>query len=151
VVMTAGRKHVLEIQRVLPAARATVFAAFSDPDELAKWWGPRGFSVPDVDFEPQVGARYRIEMAPPDGAPFHLTGQFSEVDPPVRLAYTFVWEEADPDDVETLVGLSFRDLGGATEVSLVQGAFKTADRLALHRDGWTDSFEKLERLLTASG
>jgi uncharacterized protein YndB with AHSA1/START domain len=48
----------------------------------------------------------------------------------------------------TRVDLSFRDLGGATELSLTQGPFKTQERRALHRDGWTDSLDRLERLLT---
>jgi uncharacterized protein YndB with AHSA1/START domain len=57
----------------------------------------------------------------------------------------------DPDDVETLVALSFRDLGGSTEVALTQGRFKTEARLALHRDGWTDSFDKLLAELSGAG
>jgi uncharacterized protein YndB with AHSA1/START domain len=147
----AGRpgEHMLEMQRALPAAPSVVFEAFSDPDELAKWWGPNGFSVLSLDFDPQVGASYRIEMQPPEGEPFYLTGEFREVDPPMRLAYTFVWEDPDPDDVETFVRLSFRDLGESTEVSFTQGSFKTEGRRALHRDGWRDSFDKLERLLSA--
>ena len=83
----------------------------------------------------------------PSGDPFALVGEFQQVDPPSGLAYTFRWEDPDPDDVETLVRLSFRDLGEKTEVSLSQGAFKTDARLALHRAGWTDSFDKLEGLL----
>ena len=54
----------------------------------------------------------------------------------------------DPDDVTTLADLSFRDLGGSTEVHLTQGPFKTEARRALHRDGWTDSFDKLEQLIS---
>jgi uncharacterized protein YndB with AHSA1/START domain len=146
---TGGGEHILEIQRDLPADRSTVFAAFTDPRELAEWWGPKGFTTPSLEFEPRVGESYRIEMQPPEGERFHLAGQFREVDPPSRLAYTFVWEEPDPDDVETLVELSFRDRGDTTEVSLVQGEFKTEDRFALHRDGWTDGFDKLEAFLAA--
>ena len=52
----------LEMKRVLPAARSLVFGAFSDAKELAKWWGPKGFSTPSLDFDLRVGARYRIEM-----------------------------------------------------------------------------------------
>jgi uncharacterized protein YndB with AHSA1/START domain len=88
-------------------------------------------------------------MQPPEGEPFYLAGVFREVDPPARLAYTFAWEDPDPDDVETLVDLSFRDRGGSTEVTLTQGPFKTEARCALHRDGWTDSFNKLEALIAA--
>ncbi len=136
----------LELRRVLPASRPVVFRAFSAPDELARWWGPAGFTVPGLDFEPRAGGSYRIEMQPPEGDAFHLTGEFREVDPPVRLAYTFVWEDPDPDDVETLVQLSFRDLDDSTEVAMTQGPFKTEPRRELHRSGWTDALDRLEEL-----
>jgi uncharacterized protein YndB with AHSA1/START domain len=140
---------MLELKRVLEATPPAVFTAFSDPSALAKWFGPKGFTIPSVEFKPRVGGSYRIEMQPPEGGPFCLTGEFRDVDPPARLSYTFVWEDPDPDDVETLVVLSCRDLGGLTEVSFSQGPFKTEPRRALHRNGWTDSFDKLERLMSA--
>jgi uncharacterized protein YndB with AHSA1/START domain len=139
----------LDMTRVLPASPTAVFGAFSDPDRLAQWWGPAGFTVPSVDFEPRQGGRYRIEMQPPEGDPFHLVGEFREVDPPNRLAFTFVWEPPDPDDVETLVELSFADRGEATEVAFAQGAFKTEPRRELHRDGWADTFDRLEQFLSS--
>jgi uncharacterized protein YndB with AHSA1/START domain len=111
--------------------------------------GPAGFTTPSLDFNPRVGESYRIEMQPPEGDHFYLIGEFREVDPPARLAYTFVWEEPDADDVETQVNLSFRDLGESTEVTSTQGPFESEARRALHRDGWTDSFDKLERLVSA--
>ena len=143
-----SRGLTLEMKRLLPATPSVVFRACSDPDELAKWWGPAGFTAPSVGFDPRAGRSYRIEMQPPEGDPFTLIGEVREVDPPARLAYTFAWEDPDPDDVETLVELSFRDLGESTEVGLSQGPFKTEARRELHRDGWTESFDKLEHLLS---
>jgi uncharacterized protein YndB with AHSA1/START domain len=140
---------MLEMVGVVPAAPLRAFAAFSDPGELATWWGPEGFTVRSLDFRPRAGGAYRIEMQPPEGDPFHLAGEFREVDPPARLAFTFAYEDPDPDDVETLVVIGFRDLGESTEVVLEQGPFKTEARRALHRDGWGDSFDKLERLISA--
>jgi len=146
--MTAPPGEVTrEMKRVLPAARSVVFGAFSAADELATWWGPEGFSARSLEFNPRVGDSYRIEMQPPEGDPFYLTGEFREVEPPDRLAYTFVWEDPDPDDVETLVELSFRDLGEATEVVFAQDPFKTEARRELHWNGWTDSFDKLEQFI----
>ncbi len=140
---------VLEMTRVLAGARAAVYAAFTDPAELTKWWGPEGFAVPSLDFRPRLGRSYRIEMEPAESPSFFLTGEFRAVDPPARLSYTFAWEPPDPDDVETLVALSFRDLGGSTEVALRQGPFKTEARRTLHRAGWGESLDKLERLLAS--
>jgi uncharacterized protein YndB with AHSA1/START domain len=141
----------LNLSRVLPAPRSRVFRACTEPDELARWWGPSGFTAPSVEYEPRVGATYRIAMQPPDGDLFHLTGEFREVDPPARLAYTFAWDPPAPDDRETLATLSFGDLGEQTELVLEQSGFATEERRALHEGGWTDSFDKLEALLLSPG
>jgi uncharacterized protein YndB with AHSA1/START domain len=137
----------LATKRVLSAPRSAVYAAFSDPTELARWWGPEGFTTPSLKFDARVGESYRIEMQPPEGDSFYLSGEFRDVDPPARLAFTFVWEDPDPDDLETLVALSFRELGGCTEIALTQGPFKSEPRRALHRSGWGDSLDKLAHLL----
>jgi uncharacterized protein YndB with AHSA1/START domain len=146
--MPAGL-HV-EIQRVLPAVPPVVFEAFIDPNVLVKWWGPAGFTTPSLQFDPHVGESYRIEMQPPEGDSFYLAGEFRAVDPPTRLVMTFLWEDPDRDDVETLAELSFRDLRTSTEVLLRQGPFKTEARRQLHHDGWTDALDKLAQLLSAS-
>jgi uncharacterized protein YndB with AHSA1/START domain len=119
----------------------------TDSGELAKWWGPKGFRAPEIDFDPQPGGGYRIEMQPPDGDPFHLHGEFREVDPPSRLAYTFRWDPPDQDDRETLATLILEESGDRTEVSLTQGEFATPARLELHESGWSDAFERLDELL----
>jgi len=140
---------VLRLERILPAPRTDVYRALTDPGELAKWWGPRGFSVPRAEFDPRVGDSYRIAMQPPGGDLFHLAGEFLDVDPPARLGYTFRWDPPDPDDRETVAELSLEERGEVTEVLLTQGEFATEERLALHRQGWTDSLERLEELLLA--
>lgn len=148
---TGSNGLLLAMEWTVPAGIAVVYHSFTVADELATWWGPAGFTVPSLSFEPRVGKSYRIEMQPPEGEAFHLTGEFREVNPPERLAFTFAWEPPAPDDVETRVTLSFRDLGESTEVDLSQGPFATEERRALHRDGWSESFDKLERLISARG
>lgn len=145
--MTASEGLVLRLNRVLPAPREVVYRALTDPEELAKWWGPRGFTAPSVDFHPHVGGSYRIAMQPPDGDLFHLSGEFQEVDPPTHLAYTFRWDPPDPDDRQTVAELSLQDRGEETEVLLTQGEFTTEERRALHEEGWTDSLARLEQVL----
>ena len=135
------------MSRVIAAPRARVFEFFADAALLAKWWGPSGFSIPSLDFAPRVGAHYRIEMQPPESEAFTLTGTFHEVDAPSRLAFSFVWEPADRDDRETVAQLSFRTIDDSTEVRLSQAPFETEARRALHRDGWTDSFDRLGALV----
>jgi uncharacterized protein YndB with AHSA1/START domain len=144
-----GEGFVLEITQVLPAPRETVYAAFSVPDQVTAWWGPHGFTVKEIDFEPKAGGSYRITMQPPEGDAFYLSGEFREVDPPSVLAYTFVWDPPTPDDRETTARLEFEDRGDETAVHLTQGRFATQERHDLHHDGWSDGFEKLERKLAS--
>ena len=145
-----GRGLVLELQFVVDAPRERIFRTLTEPAELARWWGPRGYTTPEIDLDLRVGGGYRLTMQPPDGDRFHLAGEFLEIEPPSRLVYTFRWEEPDPDDRETVATLSLDDLGDATEVSLSQGEFATEARLELHRSGWTDSSEKLRELIESS-
>jgi uncharacterized protein YndB with AHSA1/START domain len=141
----------LHMTHVLPAPRPAVFRAFTEPGELAKWWGPRGFEIPSIELEPRTGGSYRFEMQPPEGEAFYLSGEFLDVASPSRLAYTFRWEDPDPDDRENVVTLSFRDLvDESTEVTFAQGPFATEARRALHEQGWTDGFAKLRELLSLS-
>jgi uncharacterized protein YndB with AHSA1/START domain len=82
-------------------------------------------------------------MKPPDGDIFHLTGTFRTVEAPHRLASTFVCQEPDPDDRETLVTLSLEPEEPGTRLILDQGPFKTMPRWELHRGGWTETLERL--------
>ena len=82
-------------------------------------------------------------MQPPEGELFHLRGEFLAVERPTRLSYTFVWEEPDPDDRETVVVLTFTETDDGALTRLEQGAFATETRYELHRSGWTDGFERL--------
>lgn len=138
----------LHLERVLRAHRAAVFDACTEPEQLAEWWGPRGFTAPSIETDLRVGGSYRIAMQPPDGDPFYLSGAFREVDPPRRLAYTFRWEDPDPDDRETVVTLTLRELGESTELTLDQGSFATEGRYELHHAGWSDGLERLADVLS---
>lgn len=132
----------LWLERILPADRRRVFGAFTDADQLAQWWGPVGFSIPTIEFDPRVGGSYRIEMKPPEGDPFALIGEFHAVEPPERLLFGFIWEEPDPDDVEMLAELFCEDRGESTRVTLRQGPFRTEARRQLHLDGWSETLDK---------
>lgn len=148
--MTSNRgRFVLEQTRVFDAPIARVFGLLTEPTELAKWWGPLGFTTPEVQIDLRVGGSYRFTMQPPEGEAFHLSGDFHEVQAPSRLSFTFRWDEPVPDDRETVVELSLNPLGARTMVTLTQGEFATEERLQLHRSGWADSFEKLDAVLKA--
>ena len=140
-------RFVLEQRRELDATPERVFNLLTEPGELVKWWGPHGFTTPEVSVDLRVGGAYRFTMQPPEGEAFHLSGEFIEIHPPVKLSLTFRWDEPDPDDRQTVVVLSLENIAGATAVALSQGEFSTEERLELHRGGWSESFEKLEMVL----
>jgi len=71
------------MSRTLPAGRSRVFSALTEPDELAKWWGPSGFTAPSFEIDLRVGGAYRIAMQPPEGELFYLVGEFREVGRPL--------------------------------------------------------------------
>ena len=148
--MTGRRERfVLEQARVFDAPAERVFRLLTEPTELARWWGPHGFSTPEALIDLRVGGSYRFTMQPPEGEAFHLSGEFLEIQPPSGLRFTFRWDEPVPDDRETVVELTLESLGERTKVTLTQEEFATEERLELHRGGWADSFEKLDAVLKA--
>lgn len=136
---------MLHLEKTVAASPERIFAACVEAETLAEWWGPTGFTSPSVQLDVREGGQYRITMLPPEGEAFHLRGEFREIDVPRRLVYTFVWEEPDPDDQETVVTLTFERIGEHTRLVLDHGPFKTGARHELHRAGWTETLERLER------
>ena len=137
----------VHLETILPAPPERVFAAFVDPQQLSSWFGPKGFRAQGLHDDAVEGGGLQIAVQPPEGDVFHIRGTFRTLEAPRRLAFTFVYEQPDPDDQETLVTVTFEPVEQGTRVVLDQGPFKTAARCALHRDGWTDSFDRLEQSL----
>ena len=140
----------LRLRRLLPAPRERVFAALTRPGDLARWWGPRRFTTPEIELDLRAGGPLPLHHAAARGRP-RSTSRASSWRSTRRpgSAYTFRWDEPTPDDRETVVELTVDAFGGGTVLSLWQGEFATGERLALHRHGWTDSLDKLSVLLAA--
>jgi uncharacterized protein YndB with AHSA1/START domain len=81
---------VLEHARVFDAPTEQVFRLFTDPTWLAKWWGPHGFTTPEIQIDPRVGGSLRFTMQPPKGEAFPLSGEFLEIQPPSKSGSPFV-------------------------------------------------------------
>lgn len=94
--------------RVLPAPRAQVFGAFSDPALLARWWGPAGFTSTFQSFDFTPGGAWTFVMHGPDGVSFPNESRFVEIVPEQLIVFdhvtghtfrtTFVFADADIDD-----------------------------------------------------
>jgi uncharacterized protein YndB with AHSA1/START domain/predicted enzyme related to lactoylglutathione lyase len=138
----------LAIRRTFNAPRERVFAAFTDPAVLRRWFGPPGTTLGEVTFDAREGGRYRIEMRSSDGEAFNVGGVVMEFRPPERLAYTFRWEEDDPQrERDTFVRIDFIAHGARTEIVFVQEQFVDDASRDRHVQGWSGSFGKLETLL----
>lgn len=74
-----------ETSRDIPASPDQVFAAFSDPDRLARWWGPAGFTNTFDLCEFRSGGRWSFVMHGPDGGSYPNESVFAEVEPPRRV------------------------------------------------------------------
>ena len=90
-------------------------------------------------------------MQPPEGAAFHITGEFRDVEPARRLVFTFEYEEPDPDDRVSVLTLSFVDVASGTRLVSDHGPFATEARRALHETGWAETLDGLERFLAPRG
>jgi uncharacterized protein YndB with AHSA1/START domain len=137
----------LYLERPLEAPNSVVFAMFVEPRVFSRWWGPAGFTARAVEIDARVGGAYRIEMQPPESAAFVLSGEYLVVDPPERLAYTFVYDVPDPDDRDTVVSISLFEFGSSTRLVVDHRGFATEARRSLHEQGWTETLDRLELLL----
>ena len=135
----------LLIRRVLPAPRALVFAAFTDPARVAMWWGPHGHTAFSCRFDPRPGGEWRVGMRDPDGKALWTRGVYREVVPPERLVMSFCFEEpSDGLGGETVVTIELTERGAQTELRLHQGVFPTRDSRERHTVGWNDSLDRFE-------
>jgi uncharacterized protein YndB with AHSA1/START domain len=140
----------LQVTRRFKAPRERVFAAFSSLEAMTEWFGPPGRSClgDTVDF--RVGGGYRLRIRTPDGEEMTVSGSYSEITPPSKLAFTWKWDDDDDwADVHSLVTIEFQDHGNETEISLTQAGFPAVENRDRHSHGWNGCFDKLEAHLAA--
>ena len=144
------------ITRVFDAPRELVWAAWTNPKQLAEWWGPRGFTNPVCEVNLRVGGALRIHMRAPNGTIFPMRGVFQEIVKPAKLVFTNI--AVDNEDRPVLDGVTtvtFADLGGKTELILKTWAVAMVHYASAYlqgmETGWTMSVDKLAEMLSKSG
>jgi uncharacterized protein YndB with AHSA1/START domain len=151
-VATEAGERELVITRIFDAPRALVFKAWTNPEMQAQWMGPRGFTSKILQSAERVGDRYRYYMRDPQGGDHWQQGVVREMREPELLVFTMAWanEQGQATRPETLVRLTFEELGGKTKMTLHQSGFETISARDEHRGGWNSSFDCLgEYLATA--
>ena len=140
----------LVLRRLIAAPQKRVYHAWTDRQEMMQWGAPEDLTIPQFDCDFRVGGAYRLVMQKPDGERLTVKGEYREIRPHERVAYTWTWEEDEGEpEITTLVTVEFHDRGGQTEVVLTQEGFASeASRLG-HTKGWTSILEKLEAFAAA--
>jgi uncharacterized protein YndB with AHSA1/START domain len=133
----------LTVTRVVGAPRTLVFDVWTDPAHLARWWGPQGFVTTELSADIHVGGAYRACMRSPAGTLHRRRGIYREIVAPERLVFTYAWEdEHGALGPETIVTVTFAELGAQTRVSVHQTLFESIDARDSHREGWTSCLER---------
>lgn len=136
--------HDLRVAHIFAAPRDRVFAAWTSPDVLRRWWAAEpGWTTPEVAVDLRVGGGYRLSMADPVAGAVHtVSGSYLEVDPPGRLVYTWRWELADAPT--TVVTVEFAEVPGGTEVVVTHTGFPDPGDRDRHGTGWRGCLANLD-------
>lgn len=137
----------LVVRRTIRASAERVFEAWTEPELLRRWWGPRPVTCSDASVDLRVGGAYRIGNRLPDGSVLFISGVFEVVERPVRLTYTWLVEGKDaPDAQPSRVTVRFEAHGESTEVIVVHERIDTEATRADHEHGWNGCLEGLVAL-----
>ena len=141
----------LTIVRRIKASPAKVYAAWTRPELMARWWGPDGGPVLSAEADPRVGGRFRVVFQTLDGLTHECRGEYREVIPERKLVFT--WEWASTPEHGSLVTVDLRSIAGGAELVFTHAQFDHESTRDDHRRGWNGAFDKLGALLaqTAEG
>jgi uncharacterized protein YndB with AHSA1/START domain len=148
----ATAERELTIRRTFNAPRALVFRAWTEPQMLAQWSCPRGFTFTENSGDLRVGGTFSARMRSPEGSEHRLRGVYREIVPPERLVFTHCWvDEQGTPGAETLVTVTLSEHDGRTEMRFHQGLFASVAARDGHEQGWSSCFERLAELLGGLG
>lgn len=112
--------------RVFNASRDLVFSAFTDPEHLAQWWGPNGFTLTTHAFDFRVGGVWRFVMHGPDGRDYQNRVTYDVIVRPERIVYHHGGGE-DVEPVQFSQTLTFEDVGNKQTRLIWHGTFPSAE------------------------
>ncbi|WP_306055670.1 SRPBCC domain-containing protein [Natronococcus wangiae] len=142
----------ITVSRVIEAPPERVYDAFLDPDELAQWFPPTGFSAEVHYLEPEVGGTYRItftgETEEFADMGHSFGGIFQELEPGERIVYTDSFETDDPAMAgEMTTTVTFEEVPDGTEVTVRHAGIPEAIPPSDANEGWIDSLENLANVV----
>jgi uncharacterized protein YndB with AHSA1/START domain len=147
-------RQELVITRIFDAPRGLVFQAWTEPERLRRWWGPKGFTNPVCEVDARPGGAIRIHMRAPDGTIYPMTGVFQEITAPERLVFTSsALDKTGNWLFEVLTTVTFSEHGGKTKLTLnarvTKATAEAAPHLAGMEQGWSQSLDRLAQEVSA--
>lgn len=141
----------IALTRVFKAPRELVYHAFSDPEILKRWFGPRGWSLVTCTIDARVGGGFRFVLRAPDGRDLGMHGTYRELLPPERSVHT---EGFDDFPGESLVTSVFTERDGETTlIATIRYASKEVRDAVINsgmEHGAAESYDKLAELLAST-
>jgi uncharacterized protein YndB with AHSA1/START domain len=148
-ILTTPTEREIHVERIFDAPRDRVFAAFTDPELIPEWWGPRDTTTVVDRMDVRRGGDWRFVMRGEDGSESGFRGTYREVNPPERIVQTFEWEGM-PGHVSVEVA-TFEDLGDRTKLTTTSLFHTTEERDGMLASGMegglNESFARLDELL----
>ncbi len=136
-------------ERVFEAPRERVFAVYTDPHTIPRWWGPRRMTTSVDEMDVRVGGKWRFTMREANGGEQGFRGVYREITPPERLVQTFEWEGLPGHVIVETV--TFEDLDGRTKVTTTSLFHITDERDGMLASGieggLTETHDRLAELL----
>ncbi len=141
--------HTLTMHRTFAAPAQRVFDAFTSEEVMRRWWhAGHDWETPEARVDLRVGGELRVVMRNPhEDARYGGGGEYTEIDPPTRLAFTWVWDN-DPTRKQ-LIEIDFDERDGVTTVRFTHGNLWDEESVASHEEGWSGAFDNLRREVEA--
>jgi len=144
---TVVQKPSLTLKRRLNAPPETVYAAWTDPAQITRWFGPDAGPVTRAETDVRVGGRFHVVFHTEDGAEHDVSGVYREVVKNERLQFTWAWRTMP--ERESLVTVLIRPDGEGSLLTLIHEQFFDEPARDRHEYGWTGCLNKLESLFAA--
>lgn len=139
----------LEIRRVIKAPRDRVYAAWTDPIELRKWFGPESVQTRNLFADARVGGEFRWDLINSEGEEMTMRGEFRELQPNKKVVFTWRWEDdEDWKNHISVVTVELDDAEGGTELRLTHEQLPNEQSRDGHTVGWNSALDKLEKLFS---
>ena len=155
----------LVIERIFDAPVEKVWEAWTNPEMVKKWWGPKDFTCPVAEIDLKVGGKYLLAMRGPAGSEFdknlYSTGTYKEIVPNKKLVITDSFSDSEgnpvspteygmpesfPDELE--ITIEFEEMDGKTKMKLTHAGMPQGEVAEQTQAGWNESLDKLASSLS---